>query len=322
MMKELDKKIINILSLLNETQKLNILNVAYEWLDKQGREEISSFLDYKSIEHYSSKNTLYTYKLSLNKIHDYFITRGMSISSLNRDSITKLITYMSEKKLSTKTIGVRLAALKEFLKYLIIEGKMEGLPYFECPKHEKKIPVYLNLEEINRLLDAPIPANKKVVLEILYATGLRVSELANLKISNIDFENRLCRVFGKGDKERFVPIHAKAIEAIRQYLKEVRPKLVRDDKIDNLLLTRTGKTYRRENLWELVKKSAKAAKIEKNISPHTLRHTLATHLLDNDADIRCIQEILGHASLNTTQIYTHVSIKRLKEVHKKYHPRA
>ncbi|MGR3304393.1 MAG: tyrosine recombinase [Candidatus Scalindua sp.] len=282
---------------------------------------IDDFLNYKLVERDVSMNTISTYRTCLNKISDYFSLRGIDILTLERSSMIELMAYMRGKGLSTNTVYLRLVALREFLRYLIIEGVIDKFPYFEYPKLEKKIPRYLTYEEIDKLFNAPLGIKQKMILEILYATGMRISELVNLKIRNIDFDRRFVKCLGKGEKERLVPIGSKALEAIQVYLKEVRPTLIKDEKIDNLLLTRTGKVYKRENLWESVRNSARVAKLERDIKPHDLRHTFATHLLDNEADIRCIQEMLGHSSLNTTQVYTHVSIKRLKYVHEKYHPR-
>ncbi len=286
------------------------------------RSLIDDFLNFKSIESYASKNTISTYRTCLNKICDYFSDRYIDILSLDRSAMIGLMAYMRGKGLSNKTICLRLVALREFFRYLMMEGVIKKFPYFEYPKLERKIPTYLTYKEIDKLFKAPLNIKQRMILEVLYATGMRVSELLDLKIYNIDFDKGFVKCLGKGEKERLVPIGSKAIEAIKVYLKEVRPKLVRDEKVDNLLLTRTGKVYRRENLWENVRNSARVAKLKRHVKPHDLRHTLATHLLDNEADIIFIKEILGHVSLLSTQIYTHVSISHLKKVHKKYHPRA
>ena len=286
------------------------------------RSLIDDFLNFISVERGLSKNTISTYRTCLNKICDYFSDRYIDILSLDRSAVIGLMAYMRGKGLSNKTIYLRLAALRGFLRYLMMEGVIKKFPYFEYPKLERKLPTYLTYKEIDKLFKAPLNIKQRMILEVLYATGMRVSELLGLKIYNIDFNKGFAKCMGKGDKERLVPIGSKAIEAINVYLKEVRPKLVKDEKINNLLLTRTGKVYRRENLWENVRNSARVAKLERHVKPHDLRHTLATHLLDNEADIIYIKEILGHESLLTTQIYTHVSISHLKKIHKKYHPRA
>ena len=193
------------------------------------------------------------------------------------------------------------------------------------PKLSKKLPTYLTIDEVNLLLDIKVEdafsARNKAILELLYSSGLRISELINLEIQNIDFDDCILRVFGKGSKERIVPMNDYAIAALKAYLDEYRNDLIKDDYNNYVFLNNHGKIMTRQGVFKMIKKECLIKGINKNISPHTLRHTFATHLLQNGADLRIIQEILGHSDISTTQIYTHISNEKLKQDYKEYHPR-
>jgi len=215
-------------------------------------------------------------------------------------------------------------------KYLLMEGQISVNPMSAVStlKLQKYLPEVLHYNAVEEMLQAPDCNNKlgirdKAMLELMYATGARVSEVASIKVSWINFDYGFIRCQGKGSKQRIVPMGSEASKAIRRYLQEVRPQLLKiEDDEPLLFLSRTGRKLRRENIWSLVKKYAMKAGIRSNISPHTLRHSFATHLLEGGADLRSVQEMLGHSNISTTQIYTHIDRKHLKTTHQKFHPRA
>lgn len=218
--------------------------------------------------------------------------------------------------------------MKMFYKYMVMEGKISKNPMSSISslKLHKRLPEVLHYKAVEKMLQTPncnekLGIRDKAILELMYATGARVSEVASIKVSWVSLDYGFIKCQGKGSKQRIVPIGTKAINAVRKYLQEVRPLLSKGKDGETLFLSRTGKKLRRENIWELVRKYARCAGI-KNVSPHTLRHSFATHLLEGGADLRSVQEMLGHANISTTQIYTHVDRKYLKSVHQKFHPRA
>jgi integrase/recombinase XerD len=229
---------------------------------------------------------------------------------------------------STRTVARRLAALRLFLRFLASEGKdiSNILEELERPKPESSLPKILSRAQVNQLIATPDPESSLylrdvAILELLYASGLRASELCDVKLRDANLQVGCVRVLGKGTKERIVPLGQCAAEAIARYVAECRPNLQRSPS-DLLFLSRSGKPLERIGLWMLVEKYGRRSGLLKSISPHTLRHCFATHLLGGGADLRVVQELLGHSDIATTQIYTHVDQDRLKSVHKKYHPRA
>ena len=244
--------------------------------------------------------------------------------------IVSFIEKEKQRGLSENSISRSLVTIKMLYKYMIMEGKISANPMSSVNtlKLQKHLPEVLHYKAVEEILQAPDCNDKlgirdKAILELMYATGARVSEVASIKVSWINFDYGYIRCQGKGSKQRIVPMGAEASKSIRRYLQEVRPFLVKIEGDEPLLfLSRTGKKLRRENIWSIVKKYAIKAGIRSNISPHTLRHSFATHLLEGGADLRSVQEMLGHSNISTTQIYTHIDRKYLKSIHQKFHPRA
>ena len=285
---------------------------------------INEFLVYLKIDRKYSKNTIMTYQNSLNKFSTY-IENKIAIKNINTKDIEKYISIIKEK-MDEKSISNNISALRSFYKFLVIEEKIKENPldFISIPKHKKTLPTVLTLEEIDKLLDINIitayDARNKAVLELLYSTGMRVSEVINLKCSDVDLINAYAKTIGKGKKERIIPLGDYAINALEEYINIHRPRLLKK-KINNyLFLNNHGTPISRQSLFIIINKLANNKNIKTKISPHTLRHTFATHLLDSGADLRSIQELLGHSDLSSTQIYTHVSRKKLEENYKNFHP--
>ena len=236
---------------------------------------------------------------------------------------------LKDKGLSGNTVGRELAAIKGFYRFLVLERylKRDITSIMSAPKLWKKLPEVLRLDEVEKLLKKPNLKNwlgirDRAALELIYATGMRVSEITDLTNENLNLEVGFVKCRGKGQKERIVPLGREAAKAIERYLKKVRPNLLRKNKpSDHLFLTRLGRKMSRQTFWKMIKKYLKQTRIKKEVSPHTLRHSFATHLLERGADLRIVQEMLGHANISTTQIYTHINKERLKSIHRKYHPR-
>ncbi len=293
-------------------------------------ELIDEFINYLSVERGLSQNTQTSYKRDLNKYISYLKSKGInSMQTTTRKQITDFIMNLKDNGLSANSISRNLAAIKSFHRFLVIERyiKDDVTSVMDSPKLWKKLPEVLNLEEVERLLSKPnlrdwLGIRDKAALELMYATGMRVSELVDLKLDNVNLDVGFIKCKGKGQKERIIPVGRKAITAIERYLNKIRPKLVKKkENVQHLFLTRLGRKMSRQTFWKIIKKYLKRAKIKKEVSPHTLRHSFATHLLERGADLRVVQELLGHANISTTQIYTHINKERLKSIHKKYHPR-
>ena len=276
------------------------------------------------------QNTLESYSRDLRQYCGFLSEdSSQSFESASQATIVAYLMYLRKQGKATATIARRLAALKAFYQYLVRENYVTKDPTgdLSSPKLERKLPRVLTVNEVERLLAQPditTPAGKrdKSMLELLYATGLRVSELVNLNVADIDLKEGFIRCKGKGSKERVVPMGEIAVSALRNYMENGRKRLVHDNRERSLFVNHHGKRLTRQGFWKIIKKYAVQARIRKEITPHTLRHSFATHLLENGADIRAVQEMLGHADISTTQIYTHVTKERLKDVYAKSHPRA
>lgn len=292
-------------------------------------ELIKEFISYLSVERGLSNNTLVSYNRDLDRFSDYLKSRHVdSIGKITRQMITSFMFEEKDRGLSANSVSRELACLKSFFKFLMREGKIkeDATGVIESPKLWKKLPSVLALDEVEALLKTPnlrdiMGMRDKASLELMYATGMRVSELINLKINDINMDVGFVRCFGKGDKERIVPFGEKAKESISRYLDKSRPVFLKKKVSNFLFLTRLGKPMSRQTFWKTIKKYTREARIKKRITPHSLRHSFATHILERGADLRIVQEMLGHADISTTQIYTHVSKDRLKSIHKKFHPR-
>jgi integrase/recombinase XerD len=294
------------------------------------KEFIDEFMDYISVERGLAKNTLLAYRRDLAKYIDHLSQKGIKIAAqVKREHVSNFMFDLKKHEMSPTTICRNLAAVKMFHRFLVRENlaKEDPTTLVDTPKLWKRIPSVLTQTEIESMILAA--SGKKIqqvrdqaILEIFYASGLRVSELSDLKTTSINYDVGFVRAVGKGSKERIIPLGMKAREAVQRYLLRARPKLLKDKTSDVLFLSQLGKKISRQSLWAVIKLYARKANIKKTIKPHTLRHTFATHLLEHGADLRSVQEMLGHADISTTQIYTHVDKERLKSVHKQFHPRS
>lgn len=284
------------------------------------------FIEYLLIDKKYSVNTIKSYQNDLNKYQKYF--KSKTIDNIYEKDIKDYIKYLKNEKNELKTISHNISTLRSFYKFLLIEKKTNQNPmeWIEIPKTKKSIPKTLSFEEINALLDIKLENNysyrNKAMLELMYSSGLRVSELINVKIHDIDNESCVIRIMGKGSKERIIPLGDYAIKYVDIYLKEHRNKLIKKEYNDYLFLNNHGNKMTRQGFFKIIKNLAKEQKIKTEFSPHTLRHSFATHLLDGGADLRSIQEMLGHSDISTTQIYTHVSKEKIKENYNNFHPHA
>ena len=292
-------------------------------------ELIDVFLNYLSVERGLSHNTIVSYRGDLNYYIDFLKARAMdALSKTTKNDITNFMFYQKDKGLAANSIARRLAAIKAFYRFLVRERILKTNPasLIDSPKLWKKIPETLSLNEVDALLGQPNIRDKqgvrdKAILETFYATGMRVSEVVNLKLDNVNLDIGFLRCIGKGNKERVIPVGKKAVASIKRYPEVSRPQLLKKKESEFLFLSRFGKKISRQSLWKLIKKYAKTARIKKPIRPHILRHSFATHLLERGADLRSVQEMLGHSDISTTKIYTHINKERLKTIHRMFHPR-
>ena len=285
-----------------------------------------NFLNFLKIDKKYSEQTIKSYEYDLYKLYEYVNNNKLSIRHLKKNDLLKYADYLKKCKLSNNSINHNISIIKSFYKYLVINENFLDNPseVLEIIKKEKKLPKVLSYEDIKKLLDINL-INKysyrnKAMLELMYATGLRVSELVNLKITDIDLENDILRTMGKGSKERIIPIGDYAIYYLKLYIEEYRIQLLKKENTEYLFLNNNGRKISRQSFFNIIKNEAVKKNIKVNFSPHTLRHSFATHLLDRGADIVSIKELLGHSSLSTTQIYTHISNKKLEEDYNKFHP--
>ena len=293
------------------------------------KEFISSFLDYISVERGLAKNTIMAYREDLEAYSSFLSDKGKAgVSSTSKNDIINFMLSQKDKGIGATSIARRLAAIRMFYRFLTRERILREDPtsLIDSPKLWKKIPDTLSVNDIEALLAQPSARTlqgirDKAILETLYATGMRVSEIVNLKTDDLNLDVGFLRCVGKGNKERVIPLGRKAVGAVSRYLSTVRPRLLKKKTSDCLFVSRLGSRISRQSLWKLIKRYAREARIKKPIKPHILRHSFATHLLEHGADLRSVQEMLGHSNIATTQIYTHVNKDRLKAVHKMYHPR-
>lgn len=281
------------------------------------------YLDYLSSNKNYSKNTIDSYENALKKYYDYIDDKGIDFKSVCVDDIENFLEFL-KKINSPKTAYYTLTVLKNYYNYLIME-KVVGENVFyniDMPKLGHSLPSVLSYEEVDKLLDIKVidafTARNKAILELMYASGLRISETVNLRLYDIDLTNNIVKVFGKGSKERIIPIGDIATRALDNYIYNYRNKLLKNKKNDYLFLNNHGNKLTRQGLFKNLKLLLKEKGINREVSPHTLRHSFATHLLNNGADLRVIQELLGHSSIKTTQIYTHISDEHLKEQYKSH----
>lgn len=291
---------------------------------------VNEFINYLAVERGLAKNTLESYGRDLRQYYSYL--NNDRIDAVNQASRATILAYLEQlqsKGRAVSTISRNLAAIKSYYQFLVRERYLDKDPAanLESPKLEKKLPKILTISEVEELLKQPnsfLPTGMrdKAMLELLYATGIRVSELISLNVSDVNLEMGYIKCYGKGSKERIVPLGSIAAKCVQEYITRGRGKLVRTYDEPALFVNHHGNRLTRQGFWKIIKKYAQEAAITKEITPHTLRHSFATHLLENGADLRSVQEMLGHADISTTQIYTQVTKNRLKEVYEKAHPRA
>lgn len=288
------------------------------------------YLHYLQIERGLSENTLVAYRRDLTQYKEFI--KKLALSSwdeVERHHILQFLATLKADQKSPATISRMISSIRSFHQFLLNErfAQRDVSLHIELPKQGRSLPDVLSLEEVEQLLaiegDDPLSLRNKAMLELLYATGLRVSELIDLEMNDIHLTMGFVRCIGKGNKERIVPIGSLAIEAMEKYIELARPVLVkRNERETKFFVNHHGRPLSRQGFWKLLRKLALEAGLSKTITPHTLRHSFATHLLENGADLRSVQEMLGHADISTTQIYTHVSRTRLSDTYKQFHPRA
>ncbi len=290
---------------------------------------LEGFLDYLIVEKGLADLSVQSYHADLKWFFAFLRKRGKTkVSQINREEILSYLETLYRRGYTARTTARKISCVKTFFRYLTDTSQVEANPteHIDSPKLARKIPQYLEPEEVEKLLNAVDQSTFEgkrdaTMLEVLYATGLRVSELVNLETYRVDLELGCVTVLGKGSKERVTPMGAPAARSVINYLDTVRPALIGSKRNEALFVTRRAKPMTRQAFWKIIKKTAINAGIFKEISPHTLRHSFATHMVQNDADLRSVQAMLGHADISTTEIYTHVAKKRLKQIHSRYHPR-
>ena len=300
------------------------------------REEIQSFLNHLSIEKGFSTNTTEAYRNDLHQLASFVEEVAMRQgyaprwSAVDRNLLISYILDLKERKYAPATVARKVAAAKSFFDFLVAEGVLKSDPTenLSSPKVGKPLPKPLSVAEVEDLLEEPAKLSSpeakrdKAMLELLYAGGMRVSELVSMNLGDLNLGAGFVRCFGKGAKERIIPIHERAIKALEEYLEVARPLLLRNRDEEALSLNRRGERLTRQGLWLIIKAYAKSAGLKAEVTPHTLRHSFATHMLSGGADLRAVQELLGHANISSTQIYTHLTSEHVRQAYEKAHPRA
>ena len=290
---------------------------------------LDAFIDNIWIEKGLSKNTLESYRSDLEQFSNWLKTKDLSFSKTAKKDILSYLSFLFKSGLGSKTVARKLSSLKSFFRYLVFKSIIQIDPSndIETPKLLKSIPKSISEKEIEKLLDAPdektdIGLREKTMIETLYSCGLRISELTNLELLNLNLRQGVIRVIGKGQKERLVPMGDQLISLLENYLVSTRKNFLKKKNSDFLFLSSRGQKMTRQSFWHRIKYYCRNCGFEpEKISPHVLRHAFATHLLNNGADLRVVQLLLGHSDLNTTQIYTEVARQRLKRLHTEHHPR-
>lgn len=290
--------------------------------------EIDKFIEHLKYQRNYSDFTCNNYKKDLNEYNSFILSNKINYKNMDYNDAKEYVIYLNKKNDAKSTISRKLSSLRTFYKYLVLNNKVESNPFLlvSSPKKEKRIPKFINYNNMEEILNVPNIKTKegqreRVILEVLYASGVRVSELVNIKLKDIDFSNKNILIFGKGSKERLVSFGDYALEYINLYLKEGRNLLLDGVKSDYLIVGKKSEKLTTRRVEQIIDDIIKRTSIKLNITPHMFRHTFATHLLDNGCDLLVVQELLGHVSLSSTEIYTHVSNEHLREVYLKCHPR-
>ena len=300
------------------------------------REAIDNFLNYLTVEKGFSENTVAAYHNDLyqlaNFVEEETTKRDFTPSwaSFGRQGMLSYLLNLKERGYAATTAARKVAAAKSFFSFMVAEGNIKDNPTLNVtsPRVGKSLPKPISISQVRRLLEQPTKLSTleakrdRAILELLYASGMRVSELVSLNLGDIDIDDGSVRCFGKGHKERLIPIAPRAALTVKEYLQEARPHLSHSDAEQALFLNRRGDRLTRQGLWQILKGYAKSAGLDKEITPHTLRHSFATHMLNGGADLRSVQELLGHANISTTQVYTHLTTEHVRRTYEKSHPRA
>jgi integrase/recombinase XerD len=293
------------------------------------RFHLERFDDFLTLEQGASDRTIEAYRRDVERLVDYSRTKSASLpTDITSKLLREFVFHLKDIGLAPSSIRRNISAVRTYFRFLLAEGAVTRDPSerLDTPKRWRTLPDVLTVDEITRLLaaptiDDPLVFRDRAMLELAYGAGLRVSEWISIGVRDVMLEDKLVRVFGKGSKERLVPIGRSAIGAIATYTRELRPRLEKGEGKGVLFLNARGEPLTRMGAWKILRRYVDRAKIEKEVSPHTLRHSFATHLLEGGADLRAVQEMLGHADISTTQIYTHVDREYLRQVHRQYHPR-
>jgi integrase/recombinase XerD len=293
---------------------------------------ISSFVTHVKVEKGLSANTVEAYQRDLVKFEAFTTKRKLTLEAVTRDDLVDFLAGLYRVQLESRTVARNLVTLRNFFRFAQIQDLIATDPTInlESPKIRRTLPGYLKLEDVEKLLNQPdqktaMGIRDRAMLEVLYSTGLRVSELVGLRIADLDSKSGCVRTIGKGDKERIVPIGRKALAMVEKYMQEARPELLKKAKLSQsfaLFVNRRGASLSRVGVWKILSAYGRKAGLRVPLTPHMLRHSFATHLLEGGADLRSVQLMLGHADISTTQIYTHVVEERLKQIYKAHHPRA
>lgn len=275
-----------------------------------------------------SENSIFSYSYDLKKFNEYITSHHKTVLSVQTEDISEFLKDQKSKNISSRSLARAVAALRQFYRFLKEENRVDINPVekIQTPDVKKSLPDYLTLDEINELFDSiheddPYELRDKAIFELLYSSGLRISEACNLLLEDVDMDEMFITVRGKGGRERLVPFGETALRIIRHYLESARGDILKERFSDYVFISKKGDCLNRKSVWRLLKKYLARTNIKKVVTPHTFRHSFATHMIENNADLRSVQELLGHIDISTTQIYTHLAGKTLKDIHKKYHPR-
>src|ERR1700730_8084373 len=291
--------------------------------------QVRTYLNYLRVEKGLSENTIHAYRRDMKKFTSFVGKREIKLQQVSRGDVVEFLSTLYPKGLDSRSVARHLATIRPFFRFLLVEGDLTEDPAanIESPKFRQSLPDFLSIEEVDRLLAQPDVTDArglrdKAMIELMYSTGLRVTELCGLRLADVQMDAGCLRCVGKGNKERQVPIGRQALAVVEEYLRTSRPQILGEGSSQYVFVNRNGNKVDRIIFWKILSEYGRKARLRKNLTPHMLRHSFATHLLDHGADLRSVQMMLGHADISTTQIYTHVVEERLKQVYKTHHPRA